>query len=62
VSGRIILLRNAGIRNDSENALPFFGLELLSCDFHRIRMNINRGALSFNPELDAGRNFELPWI
>jgi hypothetical protein len=59
---RITVVRNIEVWNDSENALAFLRLELLSCDFHRIVMNVHRCSLSPNPELDASNNLELSWI
>src|ERR1700722_3242173 len=59
---RITLIRNVEVWNDSENALPLLGLELLGGNFYRIVMNVNRCLLRLNPELDASNNFELSWI
>src|SRR5262249_30597570 len=58
---RITLIGDVKIRNDSEHALLFFGLELLGSNLDRIIMNINSGALSCNSQLDASHNFELTW-
>ncbi len=56
---RICVIRDVKIRDDSEDALLFLGLEWRGCHLDGVVMNINSGALGCNVKLDTGDNFEL---
>src|SRR5207245_10725007 len=56
---RIALIGNVKIRNNSEHALLFFGLELLGSNFDGVVMNIDSDAIGCNSQLDADHNFEV---